>query len=531
MDSPNRFNHEMFDRLLRAHVSPEGRVDYAGLARNQAELDRYLAALASASPDSHPEQFPSENDALAYWINCYNAFILRGVLDEYPIKSVFETADGAFFKRKRFVAGGGVFSIDEIENEIIRKRFNEPRIHFALNCASNSCPVLYNEAFDSNKLDEQLSEKTGSFLRRAINFRVDPDGKKVFISRIFKFYPEDFSGGRRKTTGEMREDILDFIARYGDYSRDELRDYTLAYNIYDWGLNDVALPAESAGLPFHESVEKFHPDDAALREVLLYSGSFCNRACEWCTVNGSPGGWYRPYTAEVMDKALAALAPDGNLKFYGGEPTTDIENLLWAIGYARGHGFGGLITIYSNGVLAERLIRALESDDRSECVLNYSIWHGVDADPIPARAKEMIEQWAADHPMRVFTNYPVLFPVANGAEFDIPQNRKVEYYGYDYYCPKCFPVLTSEGRFEACPFAVELGKPHFRIGGGGDDSNVVNENYRRFRKWVDGVLIPEARRRQITPCKVCNYHLDGLQTPDYLPGRAAPTVVHLKRAK
>src|ERR1044072_5419910 len=160
MDSQKVFSHEIFDRLLGSAVSPEGRVDYAGLAKNQAELDCYLATLAAASPDSHPEQFPSETDALAYWINCYNAFILRGVLDEYPIKSVFETADGAFFKRKKYVAGGSIYSIDEIENEIIRKRFDEPRIHFALNCASNSCPVLYNEAFDSAKLDRQLSEKT-----------------------------------------------------------------------------------------------------------------------------------------------------------------------------------------------------------------------------------------------------------------------------------------------------------------------------------------------------------------------------------
>jgi hypothetical protein len=327
----------------------------------------------------------------------------------------------------------------------------------------------------------------------------------------------------------MREDILQFIARYSRHSLEELRHYTLAYNIYDWGLNDAALPDSSRELPFHESVEKFHPDDAMLREVLLYSGSFCNRACEWCTVNGSPGGWYMPYTAEVLDKALAALAPDGNLKFYGGEPTTDIENLLWAIRYAREHGFVGLITIYSNGVLAERLIRALESDDRSECVLNYSIWHGIDAEPIPPRAKEIIEKWVAGHPMRIFTNYPVLFPVANGAQFDIPQSRKVEYYGYEYYCPKCFPVLTSEGKFEACPFAVELRKPHFQLGGAGDDASAVNENYRRFRKWVDDVLIPEARNRQIAPCKVCNNHLDGLQTPDYQRSQGAPPVVKLTR--
>ncbi|HEX8183533.1 MAG TPA: hypothetical protein VF747_02240, partial [Blastocatellia bacterium] len=84
-------------------------------------------------------------------------------------------------------------------------------------------------------------------------------------------------------------------------------------------------------------------------------------------------------------------------------------------------------------------------------------------------------------------------------------------------------------KFEACPFAVELRKPHFQLGGAGDDASAVNENYRRFRKWVDDVLIPEARNRQIAPCKVCNNHLDGLQTPDYQRSQGAPPVVKLTR--
>jgi hypothetical protein len=172
-------------------------------------------------------------------------------------------------------------------------------------------------------------------------------------------------------------------------------------------------------------------------------------------------------------------------------------------------------------VLADRLIRALESDDKSECVLNYSILHGLDAEPLPRRSKELIEQWAADHPMRVFTNYPVLLPAASGADWPIPEQRKVEYYGYEYYCPKCFPVVTSDGRYEACPFAVELRRPHFRVGGDENDPSLVRENYRRFRRWVDEVLEPEARRRGVAPCVVCTKHLDGVPRPDYLGAKLA----------
>ena len=125
-------------------------------------------------------------------------------------------------------------------------------------------------------------------------------------------------------------------------------------------------------ITFHESVETFHAQDGVLRELYLYDGNFCNRACAWCTVFGSPQGWYTAHTTGVLEGALAAVAKDGNIKFYGGEPTLHSDSLLQAMRFLRARGFQGLFTIYSNGIKARTLIRLLESGPQSEAVLNYS---------------------------------------------------------------------------------------------------------------------------------------------------------------
>src|SRR5689334_931710 len=96
-------------------------------------------------------------------------------------------------------------------------------------------------------------------------------------------------------------------------------------------------------------------------DLHLYTGSKCNRQCDFCIVSGRPDGWYRPMTTESLDAALALVPVDGTIKFYGGEPTLDLENLLWAIRYLREHGFIGWFTVFSNGVLADRVIEILEA--------------------------------------------------------------------------------------------------------------------------------------------------------------------------
>jgi hypothetical protein len=118
----------------------------------------------------------------------------------------------------------------------------------------------------------------------------------------------------------------------------------------------------------------------------------------------------------VLEGALAAVARDGNIKFYGGEPTLHSDGLLQAMRYLRARGFQGLFTIYSNGVKARTLIHLLESDPQSEAVLNYSIYLGRDADPLPAHAKELLEAWSRANPLWLFSGYKVLYHAGAGTD-------------------------------------------------------------------------------------------------------------------
>ncbi len=511
---PEPFRYDAWGALLVEIVTSDGKVDYARLAERRDVLDRFVAELAAASPESAPARFESDDDRLAYWLNAYNAFTLHAIIDEYPITSVWKTRDGRFFQRRRHLAGGRRVSLDDIEHEILRGRFREPRIHFAINCGSNGCPPMRPAAYEGARLGETLDRATAQFLGSEWNCRVDHTARRVFISRIFKMYAEDFAGDGG-TTRDYRRGVLEFVARHTGLVLEAIADYEVVYNVYDWGLNDAARAPHLGPILFHEPVEHFAEHDTELRELHLYEGNFCNRTCSWCTIDGSPGGWYRPYAPAVLDQALATLAPDGNLKFYGGEPTLHHEEVKTAIRYVRAHGFRGLVTVFSNGVKAERLIEILESDARSEAVLNYSIYHGRDADPLPPHAQARLEAWATLHPGRLFQGYKVLFHAGSGAGARYDSDREADFHGLGTGCVRCFPVLTTKGRFHACPFAAELEAPHYDLGRVGSNPGAVFRNYRTFRRWVDDVLDPAARDRGITSCEMCHRHLSELPPPVY----------------
>ena len=508
------FSYDAWNALLRDIVTPEGKVDYGRLAERRATLDQFIGELGAASPDSQPAFFPTEEDRLAYWINAYNAFTLHAILAEYPVSSVWKTRDGQFFQRRRHVAGGRAVSLDDIEHEILRGRFAEPRIHFAINCGSNGCPPMRPAAYEGRGLRETLRAATEQFLGSEWNCRVDRDARRIFISRIFKMYAEDFAG-RSGSTAEYRAGVLRFVAQHTGLSLETIADYEVVYNIYDWGLNDSRREPHLGPILFHEPIEHFAEGDRELRELHLYEGNFCNRTCDWCTINGSPSGWYQAYSHAVLDQALATVAVDGNLKFYGGEPTLHASAIIDAMAYLRSRGFRGLFTIFSNGVKAERLIDILDSDARSEALLNYSIYHGRDAEPLPPHAKARLERWAAAHPNRLFQGYKVLFHAGSGTERTYDRDREADFHGLGRGCVRCFPVLTTRGRFHACPFAAEIDAPHYDLGHVGTDPATVFRNYRTFRRWIDDVLDPTAQARGVSSCEVCHRLLAELPVPEY----------------
>ncbi|MFI5364420.1 MAG: DUF547 domain-containing protein [Candidatus Binatia bacterium] len=508
------FGYEAWSALLAEIATPDGKADYARLAQRRDGLDAFIAHLAAVSPDSHPGAFPTAEDALAYWINAYNAFTLHAILAEYPITSVWKTRDGQFFQRRRHIAGDRAVSLDDIEHTILRGQFAEPRIHFAINCGSNGCPPLRPQAYEGRGLRETLRAATEQFLASEWNCRVDHAARRIFISRIFKMYVEDFAGNTGSSQ-EYRAGVLRFVAQHTGVPLEAIADYEMVYNTYDWGLNDAARQPHLGPILFHEPVEQFAAGDTELRELHLYEGNFCNRTCAWCTINGSPDGWYQNYAPAVLNQALAAVAADGNIKFYGGEPTLHADAIIGAMRYLRAHGFHGLFTIFSNGVKAQRLIDILESDARSEAVLNYSIYHGRDAEPLPPHAKAHLERWASAHPNRVFQGYKVLFHAGAGAGQAYDRDREAGFHGLGTGCVRCFPVLTSRGQFHACPFAAEVDAPHYDLGRAGSPADGVFRNYRTFRQWADDVLDPAARQRGITSCEMCHRHLAELPVPRY----------------
>jgi len=251
--------------------------------------------------------------------------------------------------------------------------------------------------------------------------------------------------------------------------------------------------------PPFQSRERYAPEWRELRELHLYNGPRCNRSCAFCVVSGSPRGWYEPFRPEVLDVALALVAADGNLKIYGGEPTLDVENMQESVSYLRAGGFGGWFTYFTNGVQADRVIALLEADERSEAVLNYSILHGEGAEPLPEASLRRLEAYARRRPGVLFTSHPDLVPVGPGATFTAPSSRPA----FQGACPRCPPVLTSRGLLHACPFAVELDRPHYPLGTGRDAATHGFDRWRHFRDWIGACVEPLAARQGCHPCSVC----------------------------
>jgi len=241
------FDHSPWDRVLKRFVNAVGEVDYAAIKAEPAPIDAYLAAIASVSPDSHPQLFASAHDQLAYWLNAYNALVTKGVADAYPTKGVRHLgADFAFFKRAVYVAGNRRVSLDNIEHDTIRKRFAEPRIHFALVCAAVSCPRLDRDAFLPATLDAHLDRLTRQFLSERRNLLIDAAHNRITLSSLFKWYGADF------------QSVPAFLAHYVPAVA-SLRNPRLRYFEYDWSINEPGSRRRSAS-PFERELAAGPPN-------------------------------------------------------------------------------------------------------------------------------------------------------------------------------------------------------------------------------------------------------------------------------
>ena len=222
-------NHALFDEVLQARVNAEGQVDYAGLKASPEKLETYLDRLASAdlAALSYYEQ-------LAFWLNAYNALVIKGVVDRYPTTSVRSVKPfGGFFYRLKFQVAGKPYTLNEIEHDVIRAEFVDARVHFALVCASAGCPTLENRAFFADTLEERLETATFNFVANSEKVRLEHSERRLYLSKIFKWYAADFTEGYAGVT--------DFLADYlptDDAEFLETEEVELHYLDYDWTLND-----------------------------------------------------------------------------------------------------------------------------------------------------------------------------------------------------------------------------------------------------------------------------------------------------
>jgi hypothetical protein len=231
-----------FERLVHSYVTDEGWVDYAGLTRERGPLNRFLAALGKASPNG----FKDDTERLAFWINSYNAFTLADALDTVYGKREGVRQVGGFFNGRKHLVAGKQLTLDEIETR--GRSLHDPRIHFAIVCASASCPKLQRFAYNGEVLNNQLDQVARQFFadpNRGLRF--DPQKNELYVSPILKWYAGDFTGSpgsvwaRAKATVSGSE-LLDFIARYAPVEvvdRIKQNPPTLHYFDYDWSLNSL----------------------------------------------------------------------------------------------------------------------------------------------------------------------------------------------------------------------------------------------------------------------------------------------------
>lgn len=215
--------HSPFDTVLKSFVV-DGSVDYAGLRKQRGQLDAYLESLARVR-EKEFDAWPRDT-RLAYLINLYNAATLQLIVDHYPVKSIKDI--GSFFRgpwdQKVVRLFAKTITLDNLEHDIIRKQYNEPRIHMALVCAAKGCPPLRGEAYTGRKLDSQLDDQSKVYLASAHGMRLERSSGKVYLSSVFKWYGEDFPS------------VTKFVGKYTNQNLDGL---TVRWLDYDWSLNEM----------------------------------------------------------------------------------------------------------------------------------------------------------------------------------------------------------------------------------------------------------------------------------------------------
>lgn len=211
-------DHQKFSEFLNTYVSKNGNVNYKAIKANPELLNGYLDQLSKSKPHSSW----TKNQTLAFWINTYNAFTIKLIIEHYPIKSIKDIKKP--WSQEFISINGQALSLNQIEHHILRK-MDEPRIHFAIVCASYSCPKLQNRAFTAKQLNEQLNHAAKTFINDLERNSISEN--KLELSKIFKWFEKDF---------EQKGTLIDFLNKYA--STHISKHAKISYKDYNWSLNE-----------------------------------------------------------------------------------------------------------------------------------------------------------------------------------------------------------------------------------------------------------------------------------------------------
>ena len=225
--APKDFSHAAFDEVLRAHVA-DGVVRYPAIAV-EPQFAVYIRTLDRVDPDT----LLARQERLAFWINAYNAFAIKGILDGYSPLTKF--GQYRYFIAKGHRVGGAVINLYDLERKLLIPDFLEPRIHFAIVCASKSCPKLQPWAYAADKLDEQLERSAREYINDPTRNRFDRERKVAYLSMIFKWFEDDFTAHSGSLLGYVKRYVAD-----PQLARElESAPYRVEFLEYDWSLNGI----------------------------------------------------------------------------------------------------------------------------------------------------------------------------------------------------------------------------------------------------------------------------------------------------
>lgn len=210
--------HELWNELLQKYVTSDGTVNYKGIKANSKKLEQYLNLLA----ENPIQEDWSRNEKMAYWINAYNAFTVKLIVDNYPVTSITKLHGGKPWDVKWIKLGDKTYSLNNIENDILRPKFKDARIHFAVNCAAQSCPPLLNKAWTAANLNRYFDQQAKQFINNSRYNKITPDA--IQISKIFEWYAGDF------------DNIIAFLNKFSETTISE--DAKVSYLEYNWSLNE-----------------------------------------------------------------------------------------------------------------------------------------------------------------------------------------------------------------------------------------------------------------------------------------------------